>query len=261
MGDPVLAKPSGPCCLKNAAIDSSSQEAKGKIENIEGVDTYIATPKPGTANGNIILYFPDAFGLHMKGFLMMDAFAACGYLTLGVDYFLGDSVGKHSDTPLDDPDFDFAAWTDKHLSASETVAARWIESVRARYGKPEDVKYAAVGYCWGARFVCKQLSKSGICKVGAIAHPSFMNESHVFGVDAPLLFSVPNTDDLFVPEARTRAIEIMTEHKKLFNMQIFQNVDHGFATQPLPSDPYERWAKEQSFKSFVDWFDFWLSRG
>jgi hypothetical protein len=32
------------------------------------------------------------------------------------------------------------------LSASETVAARWIESVRARYGNPEDVKYAAVGY-------------------------------------------------------------------------------------------------------------------
>lgn len=89
MSDPVLAKPSGPCCLKSAAIDGSSQEAQGKIENIEGVDTYIATPKPGTANGNIILYFPDAFGLHMKGFLMMDAFAACGYLTLGVDYFLG----------------------------------------------------------------------------------------------------------------------------------------------------------------------------
>jgi dienelactone hydrolase len=52
---------------------------------------------------------------------------------------------------------------------------------------------------------------------------------------APLLFSVPNTDDLFVPEARTRAIEIMTQHKKLFNMQIFQNVDHGFAvSSPSP---------------------------
>jgi hypothetical protein len=25
----------------------------------------------------------------MNNFLMMDAYAACGYLTLGVDYFLG----------------------------------------------------------------------------------------------------------------------------------------------------------------------------
>lgn len=97
MCDPILAKPSGPCCLKSTAIDSSSQEAKGKIENIEGIDTYIATAKPEIANGNIILYFPDAFGLHMKGFLMMDAFAACGYLTLGVDYFLG--VWANSQTP------------------------------------------------------------------------------------------------------------------------------------------------------------------
>jgi hypothetical protein len=35
---------------------------------------------------------------------------------------------------------------------------------------------------WGGRIVCQQLSRSGICSVGAMAHPSFMNESHVSGV-------------------------------------------------------------------------------
>lgn len=44
-------------------------------------------------------------------------------------------------------------------------------------------EYLSCVCSWGARFVCKQLSESGICKVGAIAHPSFMNESHVLGVD------------------------------------------------------------------------------
>lgn len=39
---------------------------------------------------------------------------------------------------------------------------------------------------WGARIVCQQLSKDGICKVGAIAHPSFMNESHVSAVEGIL---------------------------------------------------------------------------
>lgn len=63
-------------------------------------------------------------------------------------------------------------------------------------------------------------------------------------------------------------------------MQIFSNVGHGFAvrlvhnqnpkrvyilTTVLKSrarltDPYEKWAKEQHFKSFVDWFDFWLAK-
>jgi len=53
------------------------------------VDTYVAIPDAATSNGHVLLYFPDAFGLHMNSFLMMDAFASCGYLVLGVDYFLG----------------------------------------------------------------------------------------------------------------------------------------------------------------------------
>lgn len=84
--DPVLAKAADLCCLKG---DFHHGEPKGSIIEIDGVDTYIATPDPKNANGNVLLYFPDAFGLHMNSMLMMDAYAACGYLTLGVDYFLG----------------------------------------------------------------------------------------------------------------------------------------------------------------------------
>jgi dienelactone hydrolase len=84
--DKVLAKPADLCCLKG---DFHNGEPTGSIQQIDGIDTYIAKPAPETSNGNIILFFPDAFGLHMNSFLMMDAYAACGYLTLGVDYFLG----------------------------------------------------------------------------------------------------------------------------------------------------------------------------
>lgn len=84
--DNVLAKPADLCCLKG---DFHTGEPTGTIEQIEGVDTYVARPRPERSNGNVILFFPDAFGLHMNSFLMMDAFAECGYLTLGVDFFLG----------------------------------------------------------------------------------------------------------------------------------------------------------------------------
>ena len=84
--DPVLAKPADLCCLKGTI---HAGEAQGAAEDIQGILTYIATPKPDIANGNIILYFPDSFGLHINGLLVMDAFAACGYLPLGIDYFLG----------------------------------------------------------------------------------------------------------------------------------------------------------------------------
>lgn len=36
---------------------------------------------------------------------------------------------------------------------------------------------------WGARFVCRQLSAQGICKAGAVAHPSFLKESDIFRVE------------------------------------------------------------------------------
>lgn len=86
MKDPVLAKPAELCCLKGSI---HSGEPAGKVVQIEGVDTYIATPDAKAANGHVLLFFPDVFGLHINNFLTMDAFAACGYLTLGVDYFAG----------------------------------------------------------------------------------------------------------------------------------------------------------------------------
>ncbi|GKZ16494.1 hypothetical protein AbraIFM66951_000278 [Aspergillus brasiliensis] len=247
--DSVLAKPAELCCLRGSI---HSGEPKGNIVQIGGVDTYVATPDQATSNGHVLLFFPDAFGLHINNFLTMDAFAACGYLTLGVDYFAGDPIWKHSQTPLNDPNFDFQAWKNKHMSSTDRIAAKWAQDVVAEYGKNGEVN-------WGARFVCTQLSKEGFCKAGAIAHPSFMNESHVFGIDAPILFSVPNIDSLFMPEQRRRAVEITTEGKKKFNMQIFSDVGHGFASRAFLSDPYEKWAKEESFKSFIQWFNFWLS--
>ncbi|KAJ2980782.1 hypothetical protein NQ176_g2436 [Zarea fungicola] len=255
--DPVLAKAADLCCLKG---DFHHGEPKGSVIQIDGVETYIATPDPKNANGNILLYFPDAFGLHINSMLMMDAYAACGYLTLGVDYFLGDAITKYSATPLTDPNFNLEAWSAKHLTVSEEVAAKWVKDVKEKYDPSNKVRFGCVGYCWGARFVCEQLSDSGICSAGAIAHPSFVKESHVQKSKAPIAWSVPSTDKLFSPAARSRVIEICKEKNQHFNMQIFSDVGHGFASRARLTDPYEKWAKEQHFKNFIDWLDFWIMR-
>jgi hypothetical protein len=83
--NPILANPPSTCCISGSIYPATP---KGKIEKIGGVDTYITTPS-GTSNGNILLYFPDAFGLYSNAFLMMDAYAEEGYQVFGVDYFLG----------------------------------------------------------------------------------------------------------------------------------------------------------------------------
>src|SRR6202012_2065300 len=81
-----LAKPSGACCLQGTLHNGTP---RGTHETIAGVETYVVHPPEGKANGHVLLYYPDVFGLFKNGLLIMDGFAERGYLTLGLDYFRG----------------------------------------------------------------------------------------------------------------------------------------------------------------------------
>lgn len=86
MSDKTIAYPSSGCCLRGTIHEG---EAKGRIEKILDVETYIGEPSTGKSNGNIVLFFPDVFGHWINNHLLVDAFAAAGYLTLAPDYFRG----------------------------------------------------------------------------------------------------------------------------------------------------------------------------
>lgn len=68
MSDPVIANRSGACCLRGTI---HTGEAHGSIVEIAGVETYVATPKPEKANGNVVIYFPDVYGLFINGSLCL----------------------------------------------------------------------------------------------------------------------------------------------------------------------------------------------
>jgi len=85
--DPVLAKPTSACCITDGS--SYHHDPESKLQQIGGIETYVSQPDAPNANGHILLFFPDAFGLCAKNYLLMDRFAALGYLVLGVDYFMG----------------------------------------------------------------------------------------------------------------------------------------------------------------------------
>ena len=85
-GGDYLAKPSGPCCLKGTIHEG---EPRGSWETIAGVETYVSEPPSDKANGHVLLYFPDVWGMFNNGLLVMDAFADAGFVTLGLDYFRG----------------------------------------------------------------------------------------------------------------------------------------------------------------------------
>lgn len=66
-------------------------------------------------------------------------FPVAGYLVLGIDYFLGDSISAH----LDDPNFDRAAWFEKSTAQADDVLPKWLKAVRETYGT--EALYSVVG--------------------------------------------------------------------------------------------------------------------
>ena len=113
---------------------------------------------------------------------------------------------------------------------------------------------------WGAPFVMDQLSSQGICTAGAFAHPTALKESHFSNLTAPLLLSCAEIDQSFPTELRNRAVDIMIQEKKKFQVQLFQGVSHGFAVRGNMENTWEKYTKEQSFQGMVDWFDLWLAK-
>lgn len=89
--DPVIAKAPGECCLTG---NIHTGTPRGELTKVAGIETYLAKPKEGSSNGNILLYFPDVWGLFNNGLLIMDAFADAGYFVLGPDYFNGVTYSK-----------------------------------------------------------------------------------------------------------------------------------------------------------------------
>jgi hypothetical protein len=84
-----LAWPSSACCLKGTIHQG---DPKGTYTEVAGLQTYESRPPKGKANGHILLYFPDVWGLFTNGLLVMDGFADAGFLVLGLDYFRGVSL-------------------------------------------------------------------------------------------------------------------------------------------------------------------------
>jgi dienelactone hydrolase len=252
-----LAKPSGVCSVEEESIHSGNP--RGSFSEIADVKTYVSRPPDKTANGYVLFFFPDVWGMYPNSLLIMDGFADAGYLVLGIDYFRGDGIWKHRTHSRDaetNAGFDYESWTQKHMTFADDVVPKWVKAAKGEYAQ-KGTSFACVGYSFGARYVCDLLSTS-TCTAGAIAHPSFLQQHHFANLQAPLFMSCAESDQTFDDEARNLAVSIMKGGKKEFQLQLFSGVEHGFALRGDMENKYERWVKESSLRGVVEWFDFWL---
>ncbi|KAI0370129.1 alpha/beta-hydrolase [Pilatotrama ljubarskyi] len=245
MAGATLAGPPGDCCRKTV---QHVGEPRGTVEKIANVETYVARPPDG-AGGKIILFFADVFGaLYVNSKLLMDYWAENGYLVLGLDYFEGDSYAFHKD----EQDFDMPAWIKEKQARAAALLPPWIDAVRQQYGSEK--KYTCVGYCFGAPYVMDCVKTDWIA-AGAFAHPAFLNEDHFKGVKQPIMLSCAEIDHTFPVESRRRAEDILVDQKAMYFIQVFASVKHGFALRGDPNVPAERWAKEESARGVLNWFN------
>lgn len=251
-----LAQPPSACCFVGSLHEGTPA---GIEEQVVGITTYVARSPAGVAaNGHLIFYFPDVWGLSNNAKLLMDGFAAAGYTALGMDYFQGDPISKyrktHSDPPP--PGFDHAAWRNKHVAFATANVPIWAEAATKAYGTP-GTRCACVGYCFGAPYVTSLLATDAV-SAGAFAHPTLLKEENIRAVKKPLFLSCAEHDHAFPTESRRKAVDILQETQVPYHLQLFYNVKHGFAARGNLDDPYERWAKEQSHRGITEWFDLWL---
>lgn len=129
-----------------------------------------------------ILLIPDVIGIWKNSQLIADQFAANGYYTLLLDEFDGDAL------PLNrPPGFDFMAW--RSNNPPEKIDP--IVEAGVKFLKEKGIKkIGAVGYCFGAKYVCRFLNGRGV-DVGYCAHPVGQPDSLTYNFINGLTYESP----------------------------------------------------------------------
>jgi len=241
----MLAGPIGKDCLEGSKYEG---KPRGSIVPIAGIQTYFSHPPlPDRDPRKVILFFSDVNGpFYENNFMLQDYFASQGFHVLGIDYFFGDPVYNHTE-----PRFDRKKWMRKSRKQAEESVPKWTVAVRKDFGK--NAKYFGIGYCFGGPYALEVAATNNV-SAAAFAHPAGLTEDHFKNAKQPLLLSCAENDDMFPASSRRRAVDILSAKNATYMVQLFSGVKHGFATRGDPADANAAWAKEESARSVVGWF-------
>ncbi|KAF3389479.1 Protein AIM2 [Penicillium rolfsii] len=235
------------CCTTGSLHEG---EAKGEIKNIGDISTYFAYPS-NKSTENAILIFTDVIGHRsINAQLIADQFAAKGYFVVMPDLCNGDSV------PLNRPEgFKIMDWVKNHMPLqTEPIIDTVLGEMRENIGCK---RVGGIGYCFGGKYVCRYL-KPGKLDAGFTAHPTMVEADELRGIEGPLSIAAAARDVVFTTAKRHESEEILDTLDVAYQMNLFSDVDHGFAVRCDLSQPRQRFAKEQAFSQAVAWFDQYL---
>ncbi|KAJ7187110.1 chlorocatechol-degradation protein [Mycena filopes] len=226
---------------------------EGKIEQIGGIECYVATPTIAHPSDKVLLFLTDIFGLALQNNrLLADDFARNGFKTIVPDLFSGDPILVNPPA-----DFDRQKWSAAHGPAETRPI---IDKVVAALKNEGVTAFAGAGFCFGARYVF-DLAFDGIISVSVVSHPSRLVvpddlEKYATVAKAPLLINSCEVDGAFPLEAQAQADAILGGGKFTpgYHREYFPGCSHGFAVRGDMSDPKVKAGKEGAFKASVEWF-------
>ncbi|KAH0836457.1 chlorocatechol-degradation protein [Lanmaoa asiatica] len=249
----------------------------GKVEVINGVKTYVATPTIDYPKDKAILFLPDIFGIELiNSQLLADDFARNGFQVYVVDYLNGDALPPDI---FNSGTFDLFKWLKEH---GQDVTRPPLDKVITGLKERGVTQFAATGYCFGgksARLIewmnervaeghnaapgryTFDLAFDKVIKVAAVAHPSLLKvpeDLHRYKeTGIPLLINSCETDWMFPTEAQAQADVIIgggSKTSELYQREYFAGCAHGFAVRGDLSIPEVKAGKERAFEVTVEFF-------
>jgi len=221
---------------------------------VGNIETYLAFP-PDKSTDKAILILTDVIGhKYINVQLIADQFAANGYFVAMPDLFNGDPVLLNRPAG-----FDVMAWLKSGHETKEVdpIVETVIKELRGKYGVN---KLGAVGYCFGAKYVVRYLKAGGQIDAGFVAHPSFVEDAEFKAIEGPLSIAAAETDQIFPAEKRRQSEDILFKLDIPWQINVYSDVQHGFAVRADLTNPRVKWAKEQAFFQAVQWFDEYVKK-
>ncbi|KAL1746900.1 dienelactone hydrolase [Schizophyllum fasciatum] len=226
----------------------------GKIETINGVEAYVATPEQDYPKDKVLLLLTDIFGVPLvNNKLLADDYAANGFKTVIPDFLNGDAAPADAMSP--GSNWDIQKWFVNH---GQDKTRPSLDKVIAGLKEQGVTTFGAVGYCFGGRYVF-DLAFDGVIKAAAVAHPSLLQVpadlERYAQTNVPLLIESCEVDNMFPPAAQEQADAILGGGKFApgYQRNYWAGCHHGFAVRGDQSNPSVKAGKEGAFKNVVEW--------
>ncbi|GJE95617.1 alpha/beta hydrolase [Phanerochaete sordida] len=243
-------------CVKGFKHEGTPE---GTIEEIDGIDCYVATPKGDYDKNVVVLMLTDIFGLALvNNKLLADDFARHGFKVVVPNLF---QEPAPADGLNPGSTFDLGAWFGRNgVDYSEPRARKVLAALKAQ----GIAKVGVTGYCYGARTGFNLAFENAIAAL-VVAHPSLLQvpqdmETLKAKSNVPVLINSCEVDQMFPLEAQAKTDELLGngQYAPGYLRTYWEGCTHGFSVRGDLSDPKVLAGKEGAFKATCNWFHKYL---